>query len=383
MSDTAPDDKAALLETPTIVAEESSPAASATSASGQSVFMRRLMKLAYVVVGLFMFILALRMLSKGAGGLGPFLKENLGISSATNTLGFGWLFAYLVLSGSPVASIALSFLDSGIIDALQAFTMITGSRLGASFIVLVIGFIYYLRGKQRAASISIGILSLTVTATTYVPALAIGYWLLHGGVLDGVRLSLPTAVSSFVEEIFDPIVELVQSNTNNWIIFILGVGLLLLAFNLLDRALPQVDSEHSAFGRVGGLIYRPMAMFLLGAFVTSLTLSVSVSLSILVPLSARGFIRRENTLPYIMGANITTFIDTLVASLLFTNPYGFTVVLAEIISVSIISLIILLFFYRPYERAVLTLLERVVNDTPLLIAFMITMFIIPIILLLI
>jgi Na+/phosphate symporter len=164
---------------------------------------------------------------------------------------------------------------------------------------------------------------------------------------------------------------------------VLGVIVLLLAFNLLDRALPQVDAEHNAFGRVGGLIYRPMAMFFLGAFVTSLTLSVSVSLSILVPLSARGFIRRENTLPYIMGANITTFIDTLIASLLIKNSAGFTVVLAEIISIAVVSLLILLFFYRPYERAILRLLDRVVNDTPILIMFMVIMVVTPVLLLLV
>jgi Na+/phosphate symporter len=345
--------------------------------------LRRLLKLAYVVAGLFLFILALRMLSKGAGGLGPFLKQSLGIENAVNTLGFGWLFAYGVLSGSPVASIALSFLDSGVITPLQTFTMITGSRLGASFIVLVIGFIYYLRGRQRAASISIGILSLSVTATTYLPALAIGYWLIQGGVIDNVRLALPTAVFDFVETLFDPVVAWTLSHTNNLIVFVLGVGVLLLAFNLLDRALPQVNAEHNAFGRVGGLIYRPMAMFFLGAFVTSLTLSVSVSLSILVPLSARGFIRRENTLPYIMGANITTFIDTLIASLLIKNSAGFTVVLAEIISIAVISLLILLFFYRPYERAILRLLDRVVNDTPILIMFMVIMVVTPVLLLLV
>ncbi len=347
----------------------------------RNTFMRRLLKVSYVVVGLFMFILALRMLSKGAGGLGGVVRDRLGIESAVNTLGFGWLFAYLVLSGSPVASIALSFLDSGVITPLQTFTMITGSRLGASFIVLVIGFIYYLRGRQRAASISIGILALSVTATTYLPALAVGYWLLDSGMLDKTRLTLPSSVSSFVEEIFDPIVAYVLNHTGNFIIFVLGVGVLLLAFNLLDRALPQINAEHNAFGQVGRMIYRPMAMFLLGAFVTSLTLSVSVSISILVPLSARGFIRRENTLPYIMGANITTFIDTLVASLLFTSPFGFTVVLVEIISVTIVSLILLLFFYRPYERLILRLLDRVVQDTPILIAFMVVMIVTPILLL--
>lgn len=369
----------------------------------RNTFLRRLVKTGYVIFGLFLFILALRMLTKGAGGLGPFLRDTLGIENPLNTLGFGWLFAYGVLSGSPVASIALSFLDSGVITPLQTFTMITGSRLGASFIVLVIGFIYYLRGRQRAASISIGILALSVTATTYIPALFIGYWLLEKSGLDKVRLSLPSAVFDFVEEVFDPLVKTFMTFVNssvvnifgmtpapagkfvgptNVVTFVAGVLILLLAFNFLDRALPQVDAEHNAFGRVGGLIYRPMAMFLLGAFVTSLTLSVSVSLSILVPLSARGFIRRENTLPYIMGANITTFIDTLIASLLIKNGFAFTVVLAEMISITIISLIILFFFYRTYERLILRLLDRVVNDTPMLIVFMAVMIISPIILLL-
>jgi CRP-like cAMP-binding protein len=83
----------------------------------------------------------------------------------------------------------------------------------------------------------------------------------------------------------------------------------------LGRALPEMSADRSSFQRIGRLVYRPMAMFLLGCAVTSVTLSVSVSLSILVPLSAKGLVRRENTLPYIMGANITTFIDTLVAAL--------------------------------------------------------------------
>lgn len=349
--------------------------------SAAGIVSRRLLKIGYVIIGLFLFILALRMLSKGAGGMGPFLKQNLGIENGLNTLGFGWLFAYGVLSGSPVASIALSFLDSGVITPLQTFTMITGSRLGASFIVLVIGFIYYLRGRQRAASISIGILALSVTATTYLPALAIGYWLLDGGLLDGVTLALPSQVFDVVETVFDPVVAWTLAHTNNLLVFLLGIGILLSAFNLLDRALPHVDAEHNAFGRVGGLIYRPMAMFALGAFVTTLTLSVSVSLSILVPLSARGFIRRENTLPYIMGANITTFIDTLIASLLIKNRAGFTVVLTEIISITLISMVILLFFYRSYERLILRLLDRVVNDTPILVSFMVVMVVVPILLL--
>lgn len=345
-------------------------------------FVTWLIKGLVALTGLFLFILALRLLSKGAGGIGPVLTRTLGISSPANTLGFGWLFAYVVLSGSPVAAIALSFFDSDQITAVQAFTMITGSRLGASFIVLFIGFIYYLRGRPRAASISIGVLALTVTASTYIPALGLGYWMLDTHMLDRVRIDVP-GVASFVEAVFDPLVQVAQSYLNNWLVFLGGIAVLLFAFNMLDRALPQVDAEHSAFGRVGALVYRPLAMFVLGMAITSVTLSVSVSLSILVPLSAKGFIRRENTLPYIMGANITTFIDTLVAALIYSKPLAFTIVLVEMLSVTIISLAILLLFYRTYERVVMRTLERIIHSNRLLVAFMVVMIISPIVLLLI
>ena len=112
------------------------------------------------------------------------------IANATNSLGFGWLFAYLIMSGSPVAAATLTFFDAGVIDELSTFTMITGSRLGASFIVLFIGFIYVLRGRDRATSLSMGILSFTVTATTYLPGLVIGIVLLKTGVLDSIQLPI-------------------------------------------------------------------------------------------------------------------------------------------------------------------------------------------------
>jgi Na+/phosphate symporter len=126
-----------------------------------------LTKLGMFVVGLFLFILALQLLKQGAKIYGGGIISFLHVSSAVNTLGFGWLLAYVFLSGSPVAAIAVSFFSAGTISDMQAFTMITGSRLGASFIVLFVGFIYYLRGHKRAASISIGVLALLVTAAIY------------------------------------------------------------------------------------------------------------------------------------------------------------------------------------------------------------------------
>jgi Na+/phosphate symporter len=340
--------------------------------------------LLFAAVGLFFFILALQLLKQGAKIYGGQIVAFLQISSATNSLGFGWLLAYIFLSGSPVAAIAVSFFAGGTISSLQAFTMITGSRLGASFIVLFVGFVYYLRGHQRSASVAIGVLALLTTAAIYLPALALGYWLLTSGALNTLQMSPDTPVSSIIDAIYGPILDLIKRwGVPGWLEFLAGVGALLLAFNLLDRALPEMNAEGSSFQRIGKLVYRPMAMFLLGAAVTSVTLSVSVSLSILVPLSAKGLVRRENTLPYIMGANITTFIDTLVAALIQGGPRAFTIVLVEMVSVTILSLLTLFLFYRSFQRAILRLQELILRDNRTLGAFLSIMLIVPLILLLV
>jgi sodium-dependent phosphate cotransporter len=144
-----------------------------------------------------------------------------------------------------------------------------------------------------------------------------------------------------------------------------------------------MNAERSSFQRIGKLVYRPLAMFLLGAAVTSVTLSVSVSLSILVPLSAKGLVRRENTMPYIMGANITTFIDTLVAALIQGGPAAFTIVLVEMVSVTILSLLTLFLFYRPFERGILRLQEMIIRNNRTLGAFLCVMLVVPLVLLLV
>src|SRR5215211_3173756 len=169
---------------------------------------RWLIKLLTMLVGLLVFILALLLLKQGAKVYGGVIISYLNITSAVNSLGFGWLLAYIFLSGSPVAAIAVSFFAAGTITAIQSFTMINGSRLGASFIVLFVGFIYYLRGHQRAASVSIGVLALLTTAAIYLPALAIGYWLLSSGMLRSLQIGATTPVSSLIDAIFDPILDL-------------------------------------------------------------------------------------------------------------------------------------------------------------------------------
>jgi sodium-dependent phosphate cotransporter len=348
-----------------------------------------LKRLAIAAAGLFIFILALWLLKEGALGLKP-LMARLQVSGLVNALGFGWLMAYLVLSGSPVAAVSLTLFGGRLLSSRETFAMITGSRLGASFIVLFVGFIYWLRGQQRTASISTGILSLLVTATIYLPAMMVGNALLRSGWLDGMQMKPSGEVVSIFELVYDPIVDFLSTwlGLPNLALFALGMGVLLAAFHLFDKALPEIDPESSRFSRIAELVYRPIFMVLLGAGITTITLSVSVSLSLLVPLSAKGYIRRENIIPYIMGANVTTFIDTLLAALLIParshEPSAFMIVLVQMLSVTLVSLAVLVGpFYLRYQRLLGRVMEWIVGDNRTLAVFLGVIFVIPLILLLV
>ncbi|KPL06816.1 hypothetical protein AMJ86_07115 [bacterium SM23_57] len=343
----------------------------------------RVGKFILFMASLFLFTLAITLMKDGARSLAPLLQNSLIINNATNCLGFGWLLAYLIMSGSPVAAASLAFFDAGVIEQMGAFAMITGSRFGASFIVLFIGFLYVLRGRDRSTSLSMGLLSLMVTFTTYLPGFILGVYFLRTGWLNTLQPHAGALLHSIIDLAVAPLADVFAVLLPDWAIFFMGLGVILLSFNLFDRCLPQMTLKDSQFGRMSRLVYRPCVMFLLGALITMISMSVSLSLSILVPLSARGFVRRENVIPYIMGANVTTFIDTLLAAVLLRNSSAFTVILVGILSIAVISILILITIYDQYRSVILSSVAWITDSNRNLGIFMVFIFILPVLLLLI
>jgi Na+/phosphate symporter len=343
----------------------------------------RVGRIGLFLASLYLFMLAITLMKEGARAIAPLVRNLLDVANAANALGFGWLFAYTIMSGSPVAAAALTFFDAGVVDKLGAFAMITGSRLGASFIVLFIGFLYVLRGRDRATSLGMGLVSLTVTATTYLPGLFLGAFVLYTGALDGMQLHSGALLHSVIDHAVEPVAGVAVVLLPNWGVFLLGLGVIWFSFNLFDKCLPQMTLKESQLGWMSRLVYRPWVMFAVGALITMISMSVSLSLSILVPLSARGFVRRENVIPYIMGANITTFIDTLLAAVLLNNPLAFTIVLVEMLSITLVSMVILATIYRRYERGMLSLVAWVTVRNRNLALFMAGIFMVPITLMLV
>src|SRR5262245_16273929 len=327
---------------------------------------------------LFLFILAIQLMKAGAAAVGPTIEGSFPFANPASTLGTGWLGAYLVLSGSPVAATTISLFGAGSLTRLETLTMLSGSRLGASFIVLVTGFLYTLRRpRERNAGLAVGIQSMVMTMVQYLPGMVLAALILRAGMLDGVRWHASGKLEAVLGRLWGPIVDAAEEHLPGWALFVVGIATILVSFNLIDRVLPQVDSSSTASKRRSWL-KRPWTMFLLGCVVATLTLSVSVALTVLVPLAVKGYVKRDEALPYIMGANITTLADTLVVAMLQKTPVAAQIVLAEAIGVTIVSIIILAFFYKPTKRTVLALDDWLVTDNRRLAAFVGALFAVPI-----
>ncbi len=330
------------------------------------------------LAGLALFVTALGTMKEGARALIPSLEGSVFTDNSWSALGVGWLGACLVLSGSPVAASALTLLDGGAIDRSQAFAMLTGSRLGASFVVLVVGVLYALRRNAgRRAPLSIGIYSLTVTAVAYLPGAAVGWWLLTRGHLDGVDLAASPDVVSVTDTLFGWLPDLLADALPGWTLFPIGVGVLLLAFTCVDRVLPALDSERI---EERAHLANPWVLFGLGCLVAFLTLSVSMALTLLVPIVANGYLKREDTLPYIAGANITTLADTLVAAIVLGNADAVRVVLAEVVGVAAVTLVLLALAYPLLRRGAVAWAKLVLTNRRTLGTFVAALVVAPVLL---
>ena len=340
------------------------------------------LRVVYAAGALLLFIFALEVLRAAAGGVADVLS-GVSAQGSANILGFGWLGAYGALSGSPVAAIALSLFAGGTISDSEAFAMLNGSRMGASFIVLFIGFLYYVSKRRTADGIFIGVVAMLTTFTIYAPVVPLGSLVLEQGWLDGVEVSAPGFLVSFTDLAFGPLADEATGNLPMLLVFAGGIGLVLASFAIFDRALPNLEQPSIRVERISRLLHRPWVMFLLGLLITTMTLSVSISLTLLIPLSLKGYVRRDGIIPYVMGANISTWVDTMFAALLLDSPRAFTIVFTQMAVGAVVSLLVLLLLYRPYSRVILSVAHRVTQRRREFVIFLGAIFLVPLVLFLV
>ncbi|HEX2049139.1 MAG TPA: hypothetical protein VHJ34_00735 [Actinomycetota bacterium] len=337
---------------PGTTAEAPVPARARTTRSGAQRIAHAFGWTARFVLALFLFVGALQVMKTGAGNLSILQGEGWLVRNAGSTFGLGWVGALFVLSGSPIAASALTLVAAGSITETEGFTMLTGSRLGAAFVVLLVAVVYALRGGEgkRMAPVSTAVMALSTTALVYAPGAVIGYALLRWEPFRAVDVTFPAQFTDLIDVVYGGMLARIET-WNAGLLFVGGLGILLLAFKLIDTVVPEMSQESIESSRLGWL-RKKWPMFGLGCLVALVTMSVSVALTVLVPLVAKGYVKREDIVPYIMGANITTLGDTLLAGLALHSPGAVRIVVAQVISTTILSVLVLWLRYWETRKVI-------------------------------
>jgi sodium-dependent phosphate cotransporter len=89
-------------------------------------------------------------------------------------------------------------------------------------------------------------------------------------------------------------------------------------------------------------------------------------------------VRREDTIPYIAGANITTLADTMVAAILLGNADAVRVVLAEVVGVGVVTVALLAVAYPLIRRGAIAWAHLVLGGRRHLAAFVAILLAIPV-----
>jgi len=292
-------------------------------------------------------------------------------------LGFSWVATYVLTNGSVVAALSVSLFEAGIITASQLFLMVAGSRLGAAAVVVLIGAMDYFLKRQYSMgeAISLGMLTFLLTHSIYVPATVLGYlllpWLqpLLGGVSERLELSFQSL------EVLQPATTAIVDAVGVGPGFALAILVLFASLNLFDRVLKRVDADWLRRRFFHRFRHKWIA-FGLGILITGATTSVAFSLGMIVPLYNRGYLEQREVVPYVLGANIGTFFDTILVAVVLESPVAVALVVALLLVGLLVTMGVLLCF-SPYFEIVDAVQTRLVEERRYRIAFLVSLVLVP------
>lgn len=342
--------------------------------------MKGLGRLLYAVAGMALFFVAVQLLAAGAGlfSVGRQALVTTMVHSPVSAMGGGWLLSYLFLSGSPSAALFLALADAGLVSMADLFFALAGSRIGASLIVVLIGIVGYVSGSSESIveSVSMGVLTFIVSALTYIPAIVLGAIAIQRGWIVEVPLRVMPMVPG------GGLTSVIAGRLGGVFSVVLAICVMLVSFRVFDRAFSGITVEQFRSRRFRFIFGSVWVSFAVGAVMTLVTTSVSVSLGIVVPLYYRGLVRREDVLPYILGANITTLADTFLAAMVLRSAgaAGMVVLLAV---VTTLVTVLYLVGYEQFFAVVKYMFDRTMQRTEGMVLVLTLLALIPLALLLV
>jgi sodium-dependent phosphate cotransporter len=325
-----------------------------------------------VITVLYVFLVSISLLGSGFKMLGSGFSENLIRTTSNPFIGLfiGILATSIVQSSSMTTSTVVGFVAAGMLSIEHAVPIIMGANIGTTVTCAIVSLGHITRNEEfrrafAAASVH-DFFNVMAVVVLFPIEIATGFLrrtaLLLAGFLTGgesVHFASPvkTAVRPTVQ-LVEHAVESAAGERAGILVAVLGVILLLLSLYLLVRM-----TKALALGRAEVVIDRLMgrsslAGMAMGAGVTAVIQSSSVTTSLLVPLAGAGIVSLEKIFPVTLGANVGTTVTALLASLA-GDSRGLAIALVHLLFN--LTGILIVYPYKPIRRIPLALARRLAD----------------------
>lgn len=302
------------------------------------------------LIGLiYLFILSIELIKQTSILLGPtikeFLLENLTPIKAIAT---GWFTTSIAQSSGAVGTMTATFAGNHIISLKTAIFIIIGSSLGTTITALAISLITVTQKRRDFRhGFEIGLCYALFSAIVVLIAFLLEYFfqfisrssLLIISLFGESTSSLP--FPDIVNFTTSPITNLLVAKGSIFLTLLFAFLILIFSLRYLSKSIIDIfGGEEKTKKKIGKYFESKWKTYLLGVVLTGIVFSSSITIGLLVPLAASRLISLKKTIPFILGADLGTSTDILIAALIINKPLA----LATAISYFILPLMAAILF---------------------------------------
>jgi len=321
----------------------------------------------FSLIALYFFVSGIVLIKCSATIMGEFLAEKIVLlmRDTTSAVFSGWITTALLHSSGAFDSIVVAFTSSGAMPLSLAVASIIGAEMGTTVTPFLVSVVELLRGRgEHSAAFNVTIshvLYNLFTLLIFYPAelfFGVFTWVAWRGSSIFVRTSWLRAIPDLLDVItpwVDPLLGWVPA----WAGIVAGGAMLVLALGGIERYMTAIFSMPRSWNLIRATFTRPLRAFVAGFVFTVLVPSTTVMVSLLVPLAASGVLSAEYyILPYILGANIGTVFDVMIAALATGDPVSLGVWLVHL-TINLTGALIFFPLLRPFSGLARRTAERV------------------------
>jgi sodium-dependent phosphate cotransporter len=322
------------------------------------------------VAAIYIFISGIVLIKSSAVIMGEALAETivLLIKDTTSGVFAGWIGTAILHSSGAFDSIIVAFTSSGVIPLRLAVATIIGAEIGTTVTPFLVSVLGHIRKKARlTASFTVTlshVLYNLFTLMLFYPAeLFTGVFskIAEQGSNIFVKYTWIRAVPDLIDVVtpwIDPFLELIPA----WVGLIIGTVALIVALLGLENYMTAIFSMPMSWNLIRATFTKPLRAFIAGFLFTVLVPSTTVMVSLLVPLAGSGVIQADYyILPYILGANIGTVFDVMIAALATGDPISLGVWLVHL-AINVTGALIFLPLLKPFSRLVRWCADRIAES---------------------